>query len=237
MNESKFLEYNEGDTLLEGYLAVSDSTLQKKPAVLVVHDWSGRNEFACQKANLLAELGYTGFAVDMYGKGKIGKTKEEKVALMQPLAQNRSLLLKRIMAAYNTVKQLPGVDSQKIAAIGFCFGGLCVLDLARSGTDVAGVVSFHGLLGAPDKHDTSKIAAKILVLHGYDDPMVTHENVISFCNEMTAVKADWQMQMYGNTMHAFTNPEANDPDFGTVYNKTSATRAWQSMESFFKEIL
>ena len=237
MSQTKFIEYQEGSTLLEGYLAEPSSSAQKKPAVIVAHDWSGRNEFACRKADELAALGYVGFALDMYGKGKIGRTKEEKVALMQPLATDRNLLLKRITAAFDTVKKLPQVDTSKIAAIGFCFGGLCVLDLARSGTAMSGVVSFHGLLGAPDATHQEKIVAKVLALHGYDDPMVTHEQVIAFGNEMTAAQADWQVHMYGNTMHAFTNPEANDPDFGTVYNQTSAIRAWQTMKDLFAEIL
>jgi dienelactone hydrolase len=234
MQETKLIEYYDGDTLLEGYLAINDDAANK-PIVIVAHDWSGRNEFACEKARALANLGYAGFALDMYGKGKIGKTKEEKVALMQPLADNRRLLQQRIQAAFNTVSQLTNVNTQKIAAIGFCFGGLCVLDLARSGTKLAGVISFHGLLGAPDTPSES-IHAKILTLHGYDDPMVTPEQVMSFADEMTTAKVDWQIQMYGNTMHAFTNPEANDPEFGTVYNKTTANRAWQSMELFLKEL-
>jgi dienelactone hydrolase len=234
MQETKLIEYYDGDTLLEGYLAINDDAANK-PIVIVAHDWSGRNEFACEKARALANLGYAGFALDMYGKGKIGKTKEEKVALMQPLADNRRLLQQRIQAAFNTVSQLTNVNTQKIAAIGFCFGGLCVLDLARSGTKLAGVISFHGLLGAPDTPSES-IHAKILTLHGYDDPMVTPEHVMSFADEMTTAKVDWQIQMYGNTMHAFTNPEANDPEFGTVYNKTTANRAWQSMELFLKEL-
>lgn len=237
MTNSQLIEYRDGDTLLEGYLAKGKPSSSKKPAVIVVHDWSGKNDFACRKADALAELGYIGFALDMYGKGIIGNTKEEKSALIQPLMQDRYQLQQRILAAFNTVKKIPDVDPHKIAAIGFCFGGLCVLDLARSGADIAGVVSFHGLLGAPDNLPAPHIKSKVLVLHGYDDPMATPDQVIAFCNDMTTAKADWQLYMYGNTMHAFTNPQANDPAFGTVYNSTADSRSWQAMVDFFKEIL
>ena len=237
MSDSQLVEYRDGNTLLEGYLALPAQNAAKKPAVIVVHDWSGKNEFACQKANKLAELGYIGFALDMYGKGKLGSTKDEKLALMQPLMADRNKLQQRIIAAFDTVRNLPGINGSKVAAIGFCFGGLCALDLARSGADVVGVVSFHGLLGAPEHATQHKIKSKILALHGYDDPMVTHDQVIAFGDEMTKAGADWQLHMYGNTMHAFTNPEANDPGFGTVYNKSADLRSWQAMKDFFKEIL
>lgn len=236
MPTNEFIEYDDNGTLLEGYLSFNSDTKGKKPVVIVAHDWTGKNTFACGKADHLASLGYIGFALDMYGKNIIGHTKEEKSALIQPLLGDRSLLLSRMMAALDTVKKLPDADTSKIAAIGFCFGGLCVLDLARSGVDIAGVVSFHGLLNAPAESASTRINAKVLALHGYDDPMVTPDNVMTFGDEMTAAKADWQLHMYGNTMHAFTNPEANDPSFGTVYNKTADMRSWQSMLDFFQEI-
>lgn len=228
-------EYNDDNTLLEGYLAWNRQNDQKRPIVLVVHDWSGVNDFAKRKADKLAELGYVGFAIDMYGKGKIGTTKEEKSALMQPLMENRFLLQQRILAAFETAKTLPMADPNQVGAIGFCFGGLCALDLARSGADVKGVVSFHGLLHAPENHTSHQITAKVLALHGFDDPMVTPETVMRFGEEMTAAHANWELDMYGNTMHAFTNPEANDRDFGTVYNQQADARSWTAMREFFKE--
>ncbi|HTM63782.1 MAG TPA: dienelactone hydrolase family protein [Gammaproteobacteria bacterium] len=237
MTTPRLVEYRDDTVLLEGYYAPAVNAPAKSPAVIVIHDWSGKNEFACKKAEKLTQLGFAGFALDMYGKGKIGNTKEEKVALMQPLISDRSKLLNRILAAYDTVRELPEVDATKIAAIGFCFGGLCVLDLARSGIDVKGVVSFHGLLNAPENAKQQKIKSKILALHGYDDPMCPHDQIIAFGDEMTAAKADWQLHMYGGTMHAFTNPMANDPGFGTVYNKIADERSWQAMVDFFKEIL
>ena len=233
MTKTTLLDYQDGTTLLEGYAAIPAG--EKKPVVMVVHDWSGRNEFACETADELAKLGYIGFALDMYGKGRTGQTKEEKIALMSPLMQNRALLQQRMNAALTAVKQLPQADTARIAAIGFCFGGLCALDLARSGADINGVVSFHGLLSAPDT-PSKKILAKMLVLHGFDDPMVPPDQVTAFGNEMTALKADWQLHMYSNTMHAFMNQQANDPGFGTVYQPVTAARAWRLMEDFLREI-
>ncbi|RDI48626.1 Esterase FrsA [Aquicella lusitana] len=236
MIKTEKIEYQDGDVLLEGFFAYNGQTTGKLPAILVCHDWSGKNAFACDKAEQLAKLGYAGFALDMYGKGKTGNTKEEKAALMQPLIDDRTKLQQRILAAFDTVKNLAPVDSKRIGAIGFCFGGLCVLDLARSGADVRAVVSFHGLLHAPDTLAQPSIKAKILALHGYDDPMVTPEKVTAFCNEMTHAGADWQLDMYGHTMHAFTNPQANDPGFGTVYNEKADMRSWAAMREFFKEV-
>lgn len=233
--KTETITYKDGNEIFEGFCAYPDFTNEKKPAILVAHDWSGRNDFACNKAKLLAEMGYIGFALDMYGQAKIGNTKEEKTALMQPLMQDRKLLQSRILKALETVSSLEMVNTAKIGAIGFCFGGLCVLDLARSGAKINGVVSFHGLLQAAEQQNTN-IHAKILALHGYDDPMVKHDQILAFGDEMTKAKCDWQLIMYGNTMHAFMNPEANDPDFGTVYNTIVAKRAWVAMQNFFAEI-
>jgi dienelactone hydrolase len=230
------VDYFDDTVLLEGFSAYDNKARAKLPAVLIAHDWSGKNAFACQKAEKLAELGYFAFAIDMYGKGKIGHTKEEKIALMEPLLNNRTLLQKRMLAAFNFVKTLDPVDPKHIFVIGFCFGGLCALDLARTGANVSGVVSFHGLLDAPLDSSPQSISAKILALHGYDDPMVTPEQVLAFSEEMTRAKADWQMHIFGNTMHAFTNPDANDPSFGTVYSQLADSRAWQLMKNFFQEL-
>lgn len=235
MLKTKLIEYQDEDRIFEGYLAYND-THDKKPAVLVAHDWSGKNEFACHKANQLAELGYIGFAIDMFGKGQLGHTTEEKKALIQPLMQDRRLVQKRMLAALNLITSLDIVKTESIGAIGFCFGGLCVLDLARSGVDIKGIVSFHGLLQAPPSSEPLSIKSKILALHGFDDPMVPPDHVIAFGQEMTRAKVNWELNMYGNTMHAFTNPKANDPDFGTVYHAEVAQRAWLTMVTFFAEL-
>ncbi len=235
MIKKQNIEYRDGDVLLEGFYAYDDKLTEKRPAVLVAHDWSGKNEFACHKAEKLAELGYVGFALDMFGKGVSGKTKEEKTALITPFMQDRGKLQQRILAAFDTVKKLDTVATSHIGAIGFCFGGLCVLDLARCGAEVQGVVSFHGLLNAPDNIANPVITSKVLVLHGFDDPMVTSDQVIKFGEEMTDAKVDWELNIYGNAMHAFTNPQANDPAFGTLYEKKADARSWIAMREFFKE--
>ncbi len=228
--------YHHGDLELHGYLTSADQTLAPKPAVIVIHDWSGRNDFACQKADLIANLGYIGFAADMYGLGRIGETTEAKLAFMQPLIQNRFLLRSRVQAALDTLSLMPQVDQQRIAVIGFCFGGLCALDLARSGAKISGVVSFHGLLNKPSDIPNQTIHAKILALHGYQDPMVQPEQVHAFCQEMTEAEIDWQIHMYGQIKHAFTNPSAHDLDAGLIYNRVATQRAIQSMVHFLEEV-
>lgn len=235
MHTSNYI-YHHGTLELHGFLAFDEQKEAARPAVLVVHDWTGRNEFACDKAKQLAEMGYLGFAVDLYGEGRLGDSIEEKQAFMGPLANDRQLLKNRIQAALDTVTAMAEVDITRIAVIGFCFGGLCALDLARSGAEVAGVVSFHGLLGRPESMPKVPIHAKILALHGYDDPMVPPEQVEAFCQEMTETKADWQVHLYGHTQHAFTNPNAHDQTLGTIYHPQAANRAWQTMSHFLNEL-
>ena len=167
------------------------------------------------KADALATLGYTAIALDMYGKGVQGKSKEENSKLMSPFMENRARLRSRILAGWEAVQNLPFVDRSRMGAIGFCFGGLCALDLAWSGVDIKAVVSFHG----------------------HDDPMAGSEQVLAFEHEMTESKVDWQMHLFSNTVHAFTNPEAHDPAFGTVYEAKADFRSWKGMKNFFEEVL
>lgn len=235
MNASDFI-YHQDKQAFKGYVSYHDTGKKQRPAVLVVHDWSGRNEFACKKADMLADMGYVGFAVDMYGDGRQGQTTEEKMALMQPLLSDRRLIRDRLMAAYQAISSMPDVDNRHVAVIGFCFGGLCALDLARSGLDFKGVVSFHGLLNKPEHLKTEKVKAKILALHGYDDPMVQPDQVNDFCQEMTQAQADWQVHMFGHTKHAFSNPLAHDEQLGTIYNAVAEARSLQAMANFLTEI-
>ncbi len=230
------INYVDGDTLLEGFFAFDDAIQGQRPAVLVSHPWAGRSGFTEERARKLAELGYVGFALDMYGAGKLGKTDDECGALMRPFMEDRALLQRRISAALANVRLLPWVDDKKIAAIGFCFGGLCVLDLARTGANVKGVVSFHGLLQAASNLKNPKISAKILALHGNDDPLVLPEQVAAFQKEMTEVGADWQLHSYGNTVHAFTNPLATDFSAGYKFSPDANRRAFQAMENFLAEV-
>lgn len=208
---------------------------QNSPLVLIVHTWAGRDEFVQNKAIELAQEGFVAMAVDMYGDARVGASTEENQSMMAPLIEDREKLKSVITAAVETGKQLEGVETSKIAAIGYCFGGLVVLDLARSGIDINGVVSFHGLLMGSDISDKG-IQAKVLVLHGERDPMVPLSMIDEFQQEMTEAQADWQLHSYGNAYHAFTNPDANDPDFGTQYNQNADKRSWQSMMNFFSEI-
>jgi len=233
---SNTVGYLDGDVLLEAFFAFDDSLTGRRPAVLINHTWAGRDDFVAEKAKKIAALGYVAFAVDMYGKGVLGATAEENAKLMQPFMDDRKMLAKRMQAALYAVKLLPWVDDSKVAAIGFCFGGLCALDLARTGADLKGIVSFHGLLGAPDNIQDNSIKAKVLVLHGHDDPMGPVEQVIAFEEEMTKAGVDWQFHTFGNTMHAFTNPLANNPDFGTVFQPDADRRSWLLMENFLTEI-
>ena len=233
---SNTVGYLDGDVLLEAFFAFDDSLTGRRPAVLINHTWAGRDDFVAEKAKKIAALGYVAFAVDMYGKGVLGTTAEENAKLMQPFMDDRHMLVKRMQAALYAVKLLPWVDDSKVAAMGFCFGGLCALDLARAGAALKGVVSFHGLLGAPDNTQDNTIKAKVLVLHGHDDPMGPVEQVIAFEQEMTKAGVDWQFHTFGNTLHAFTNPVANNPDFGTVFQPDADRRSWLLMENFLTEI-
>tara|TARA_Y100001960_G_C14695191_1_gene838620 strand:- start:71 stop:775 length:705 start_codon:yes stop_codon:yes gene_type:complete len=227
------ITYQYEDKNYIGFVAYPEKELA--PLVLIAHTWAGRDSFVEEKAKELAELGYVAMAVDMYGDGKVGSSTEENQSLMTPLVENRDHLKGVIKAALTSGKSLKGVDVNKVAAIGYCFGGLVVLDLARSGTELNGVVSFHGLLmGSEIAKDG--IRSKVLVLHGERDPMVPLDMVDEFQKEMTQANADWQLHSYGNTYHAFTNPEANDASLGTQFNKDSNNRSWQSMNNFFDEI-
>ncbi|RZO99124.1 MAG: dienelactone hydrolase family protein [Gammaproteobacteria bacterium] len=218
----------------KGYFAQADSN--KAPCVLIAHTWAGRDGFVEEKAEELAKLGYHSFALDMYGEGKIGTSVEENSSMMQPLLDDREELAKRVLGAYEYVKDLDSVESNSIAIMGYCFGGLVSLDLARNCSDLKGAVSFHGFLSGPEKNIEEKINAKVLALHGLKDPMVGQDQIDSFSNEMTEKNADWQLHVFGNAMHAFTNPEANDPGFGTVYNKEADERSWKMLTDLLKEI-
>lgn len=228
------LDYRDNVTTFKGCYFFDDSKSGKRPLVLVAHDWSGCNDFAREKAKKIAELGYVGCAIDMYGEGKTATVNDEKMKLMKPLMDDRILLQKRINLALQAGLELDMVDATKTAAIGFCFGGLCALDLARSGAAIQGVVSFHGILNPSPINKT--IHAKILVLHGNDDPMGNHDTVLAFENEMVRAGADWQLYIYGNTQHAFTNPQANDVKLGLMYNALADKRSWLAMKNFLAEI-
>jgi len=231
------VDYHEGGQRFQGFFCRDDSYPGPQPAVLISHTWAGRDEFCERKARRLAWHGYATFALDMYGDGKQGKTVEENQALMGPLVKDRALLARRINAALAAVRKQPGVDAQRVAAMGFCFGGLCVLDLARSGADVRGVASFHGILKPNGLPPAPKVNARVLIMHGYDDPMAPPEDVLAIAKEFTQAGADWQLHAYGHTVHAFTNTEANNRAGGMQYNDRADRRSWHTLISFLEEVL
>lgn len=229
------LDYQEGETALQAYVAYDDSTTEKRPAILIAHDWRGRGDFTNQKAQDMAKLGYVGFALDLYGKGIFGKNNQENEKLLQPLLDDRALLLRRLEAALETVKQLDCVDTSRIAIMGYCLGGLSALDLARSGADIKGAVSLHGVFMPPDlpKH---KIKAKVLALHGHDDPVCQPEMEHALAKELSEAECDWQLHIFGNTKHSFTNPEANDEELGLIYSASADNRSTKLIKEFYQEI-
>ena len=233
----RLTEYRDGSTVLEGFFCHDDSRPGPLPGLLIAHEWGGRSEFVERKARRLAWHGFATFALDMFGKGKRGTTSAECSALIGPFVQDRALIARRVSAALTALRQLPEVDARRIAAMGFCFGGMCVLDLARSGADVRGVASLHGLLKPTGLPGQGRIGAKILILHGYDDPMAPPEDVLAIGEELTAAGADWQLHAYGNTRHSFTNPHANDREAGMVYDEAADRRSWHALLEFLEEVL
>ena len=220
-----------------GTLAVDKSWSGPQPGILVAPTWAGRSAFEEDKCRQLAGMGYPAMALDMYGDGRRGSDPEENAALMAPLLADRATLQARMRAAAQALAAQSEVDGSRLAAMGYCFGGLCVLDLARCGTALRGVVSLHGLFTAADNLPEPKVLARVLCLHGYDDPMVPPETMLELAEEMTRAGADWQVHAYGNTAHAFTNPAATDAARGTVYSETADRRSWQAVANFLAEVL
>ncbi len=231
------IEYKHGDAVLEGYLAYDDSKTGKLPGVLVVHEWWGLNDYPKRRARELAELGYVAFVADMYGKGVTTTDPAQARELVGAFYGDRAMTRARVAAGLNVLKTQPNVDPDKIAAMGYCFGGMVSLELARSGADIDGVVSFHGSLSTPNADDAKNIKAKVLVLHGADDPNVKPEEVATFEQEMRGGGVDWQLVKYSGAVHAFTNPAAgSDPTIGMAYNERADKRSWEAMKDFLAEI-
>jgi dienelactone hydrolase len=230
------IEYRDGETLLEGFLCHDEGLPGPRPAVLICHYAGGRDEFVERKARRLAWQGYACFALDNYGKGVRGNSPEENKALMAPFMNDRRMLLKRLRAGLATARGMPIIDARRIAVMGFCFGGLCALDLARADEEIRGAVSFHGLL-KPSGFTEPKVRAKVLMLHGYDDPLAPPDDVLAVAREFTSAGADWQLHAYGNTVHAFTNPTAHNRAGGLQYDEAADRRSWHTLEEFLGEVL
>lgn len=231
------IDYKSQDTVLEGYVAYNRSLEGKRPGVVLVPDWMGVAEHYNKIADKLADLGYVAFVADIHGKGVRPKNAEEAAAQAGKYKTDRGLMRQRVVAALDELKKNPKVDEKRIAAIGYCFGGTAVLELARSGAPILGVVTFHGGLDTPKPDDAKNIKGKVLVLHGADDPMVPPVQVAAFQEEMRKGGVDWQMVFYADAVHSFTKPAAGtDKSKGNAYNEKADKRSWEAMKSFFKEI-
>ncbi len=236
----KAVDYKAQGVVMKGYLAYDDAVKGKRPGVLVVHEWWGHNEYARTRARMLAELGYTALAVDMYGKGKQAMHPDDAKKFSSETMKNFDVAKARFEAALNYLKKQPTVDPERTAAVGYCFGGGVALNMAREGVDLKGVASFHGSLGAVKPAEPGKIKAKIRVYTGADDKFVPDEAVQAFMDEMTAAKADFQVTAYRGAIHSFTNPEATELgkkfNLPLAYNADADRGSWEDMQKFFEEI-
>ena len=230
------VEYRHGDAVLEGYLAYNSHLDHPVPGVLVVHEWKGLNEYAKRRARELAELGYVAFAIDMYGKGIRAADHAEAGRLSGIYRSDRRLMRDRARAGLNVLTSQPLVDQTRVAAIGYCFGGTTVLELARDGADLVAVASFHGGLGTPHPEDAQQIKGKVLVLQGADDSFTLPE-LPAFKEEMAKTSVDWRVIEYQGAVHSFTVPEAgNDPSTGMAYNADADRKSWVAMRHLFEEV-
>ena len=234
---TRAVDYQDGDTVLEGWLAYDDATTAKRPGVLVVHQWKGLGDGEKQRAEMLARLGYVAFCADIYGKGVRPTANAEAGKEAGKYKQDRALLRQRVNAALAELRRQPLVDPARLAAIGYCFGGTTVLELARSGAEVAGVVTFHGGLDSPNPADGKHIKAKLLILHGADDPFVPAKDIEAFQKELREAGVDWQMIYYSGAVHSFTDASARGPaSAGAAYNEAADRRSWAAMKQFFAEL-
>jgi dienelactone hydrolase len=233
------IDYRAEAVNLRGYLAYDETAAERRPGVLVFHEGLGLGEFAMARARRLAELGYVALAADMFGDRRQARNLQEVANLVGGLRADPDALRARGRAALATLAALPQVDAGRIAAIGFCFGGSVVLELAREGADLRAVVSFHGVLTTKLPAAPGKVKASILVCTGADDPLAPPEQVAAFEDEMRGAGVrDWQVISYGNTLHGFTNPAADGSMLRTaVYNEQADRRSWASMRSLFDEVL
>ncbi len=238
--EGKTVQYTAGGVTMDGYLAYDKSINGKRPGVLVVHEWWGLDDYARKRARMLAELGYTAFAVDMYGGDKVAAHPDDAAKFSSELMKNFDVARTRFLAAMELLKKEPTVDPTRIAAIGYCFGGGIVLNVARQGADLKGVVSFHGNLAAVKPAQPGAIKAKILVLNGAADAFTTPQQIADFKKEMDAAGADYRFISYPGAKHSFTNPDADkyakEFKMPIAYNADADKKSWEEMQKFFKEI-
>ena len=235
---TELIEYKHGDAVLEGYLAYDTGIKGKRPGVLIVHQWKGLTDYEKKRAEMLTKLGYNVFALDIYGKGIRPQSSQEAGAEAGKYKSNRDLLRARAQAGLAVLQKHELTDPKRVAVIGYCFGGTTVIELARSGADVAGVVSFHGGLDSPHPEDGRNIKCKVLALQGADDPFVPAKDIAAFEDEMRQAKVDWQLVKYGGAVHSFTEVNAGANNLpGAAYNEKADRRSWEAMKEFFAEIL
>jgi dienelactone hydrolase len=227
---TKRVEYKHGDAVLEGYLAYDDSKTGPRPGIMIVHDWDGLNAYEETRAKMLAELGYVAFAADIYGKGVKPKTPQENGAQASKYRGDAALFRGRLQAGLDEMKRQSQVDGKKTAAIGYCFGGGGVLELARSGADVTGVVSFHGSYGTALPATAGAVKSKVMVVHAAQDPATSREVFDKFLDEMRDAKVDYVMNLYNLDVHPFTVIG------GPSYRPDADRRSWEAMQDFFREI-
>ena len=235
--QTKTISYKHGDVELAGYLAYDDSIKGKRPGVLVVHEWWGLNDYARKRAEQLAGMGYVAFALDMYGKGKVTKHPEQAGEWSKQVRSNTRLWQQRALAGLEVLKKDRRTDTNRIAAIGYCFGGSTVQQLVYSGAAIKGVVSFHGHLLSPPAEQVNEVKAKILICHGAADRLAKAGVVENYIAAMETSGLDWQMNIYGGAKHGFTNPDADKAGIAALgYSKSADQRSWSDMQSFFAEI-
>tara|TARA_R110002073_G_scaffold172563_11_gene329769 strand:+ start:1849 stop:2628 length:780 start_codon:yes stop_codon:yes gene_type:complete len=236
--QTKQVTYQDGDVTLEGFVAWDPAAISDPvPGILVVHQWMGQTEYERGRCKQLAELGYVAFALDIYGKGNRPANPQEAAKLSGTFKNNSALYRQRLNLGLQQLLSQKGVDADQIAAIGYCFGGKGVLELARSGADVDGVVSFHGALDSPSPEDGENIKAKVLICHGADDPFVPEADIDAMKKEFNDANVDWQMIYYSGAVHSFTQPMAgNDNSRGAAYNAKADHRSWVAMKAFFAEL-
>jgi len=235
---TRTVEYRHGDLVCQGYLSYDDAVKGARPAILIVHDWMGCTDHQKEQAEKLAALGYVALAADVYGKGVRPANAAEARAQAMKYYADRALLRARVRAGLDCLAGQPQADTSRLAVIGYCFGGAGALELARSGAPLKAVVTFHGSLATPTPADAKNITARVLVLHGADDPNVKPEEVRGFIDEMRAANVDWQLVQYGGAVHSFTDRRAgNDNSKGAAYNEAADRRSWRAMRDFLEETL
>jgi dienelactone hydrolase len=235
---SEHVNYVDDGTTFGAYVAIPASGGKPRPGVLVAHDWSGLNAGMQRVTDRIAGLGYVGFAIDLYGKGVRGDETGDNSRLMSPLMADRGLLRRRLLAGLAAAMRYDGIDANRMAIMGYCFGGLCALDLARAApSGLLAAVSFHGVLAPPRLGPQARITPKVLALHGWEDPFAPPPDVVSLARELTEAGADWQLHAYGHALHAFTFSRVNMPERGLAYNEAADRRSWVAMTGFLKETL